>query len=43
MKKIKQMSKKLDAIIEYLGIDLIEKDGYEVVEHKEMGFSEKKK
>ena len=44
MSKLKQISDKLDAILEYLDIDLVEKSGWEVKEHKkEIGFSEKKK
>lgn len=44
MNKLKQINDKLDAILEYLGVDLVEISGWEVREHKkEIGFSEKKK
>lgn len=43
MSKIKTLEQKLDAIMDYLGIDLYQKEGFEVVERKkEIGFREKK-
>lgn len=37
------LEQKLDAIVAYLNIDLYEKQGFEAVERKELGFCEKKK
>ena len=44
MGKLKQINEKLDAILEYLDVELIRRNGWEVREHKqEIGFHEKKK
>jgi len=43
MSKIKTLEQKLDVIIDYLGIDLYKKEGFEVVERGELGFREKKR
>lgn len=43
MGKIKTLEQKLDAIIEYLGIDLDYREGFEITKHKEeIGFHVKK-
>ena len=44
MNRLRKVEGQIQAIMDYLGIDLVEKNGWEAVEHKkEMGFCEKKK